>query len=83
VTFSRKRFWKYKTKFILLAGSCCIPKCQKNCPKCPIHEQCVAGCKERTAGCKKEEKGFFAEVRYLQLHGKKHSISVILKMSVC
>jgi hypothetical protein len=54
-----------------------------NCPKCPIHEQCVAGCKTREQGCKKEEKGFFAEVRYLQLHGKKHSISVILKMSVC
>jgi len=54
-----------------------------NCPKCPIHEQCVAGCKTREQGCKKEEKGFFAEVRYLQLHGKNHLISRILKMSVC
>ncbi len=57
-----------------LGGSCCIPNCKKNCPKCPIHEQCVAGCKTREQGCKKEEKGFFAEVRYLQLHGKNYLI---------
>jgi len=51
-----------------LGGSCCIPNCKMNCPKCPIHDQCVTGCKSREQGCKKEEKGFFAEVRYLQLH---------------
>ena len=53
-----------------LGGSCCIPGCKTNCPKCPIHEQCVTGCKPRDQGCVKEEKGFFVETRYLQLHGK-------------
>ncbi|CAF1567186.1 unnamed protein product [Rotaria sp. Silwood1] len=24
-----------------LGGTCRIPNCRKNCPKCPIHEQCV------------------------------------------
>jgi len=51
-----------------LAGSCCVPKCKMNCPKCPMHERCVPNCKPRDQSCKKEEKGFFAEVRYLQLH---------------
>ncbi|CAF0838226.1 unnamed protein product [Rotaria sordida] len=51
-----------------LGGSCCIPKCKLNCKNCPIHEQCVVACKPREKDCTKEEKGFFAEVRYLQLH---------------
>ena len=58
---------------LLLGGLCCIPKCKANCPTCPIHEQCVPGCKSRAQDCTKEEKGFFAEVRYLQLHGKPHT----------
>ncbi|CAF1132700.1 unnamed protein product [Rotaria sordida] len=51
-----------------LGGSCCIPKCKNNCPKCPIHEQCISDCKPREKGCNKEEKGLFVELRYLQLH---------------
>ena len=35
-----------------------------------MHERCVPNCKPRDQSCKKEEKGFFAEVRYLQLHGE-------------
>ncbi|CAF3892038.1 unnamed protein product [Rotaria sp. Silwood1] len=51
-----------------LGGSCCIPKCKTNCPNCPIHEHCVEGCKPRAQSCAKDDKGFFAELRYLQLH---------------
>ncbi|CAF4168700.1 unnamed protein product, partial [Rotaria magnacalcarata] len=51
-----------------LGGCCCIPKCKTNCPKCPIHERCVPNCKPREKNCKKEEKGLFVELRYLQLH---------------
>ncbi|CAF2774209.1 unnamed protein product [Rotaria sp. Silwood2] len=61
--------YNYKSKKInILGGSCCIPNCKKNCPKCPIHEQCMSDCKPREQGCKKEEKGLFVELRYLQLH---------------
>ncbi|CAF0734353.1 unnamed protein product [Adineta steineri] len=66
----REKIWReiYLGVKRQLGGSCCIPKCKLNCPTCPIHEQCVAACKARDKNCKKEEKGFFAEVRYLQLH---------------
>jgi len=66
----REKIWReiYLGVKRQLGGSCCIPDCKLNCQKCPIHEQCVAGCKARAQTCKKEEKGFFAEVRYLQLH---------------
>ena len=59
-----------KRSISFLAGSCCIPNCKMNCPQCLIHERCVTNCKAREQNCKKEEKGFFAEVRYLQLHGE-------------
>ncbi|CAF2065989.1 unnamed protein product [Rotaria magnacalcarata] len=66
----REKIWReiYYGVKRQLGGSCCIPNCKRNCPKCSIHERCVNGCKSREEGCKKEEKGFFAEVRYLQLH---------------
>jgi len=66
----REKIWReiYLGAKRQLGGLCCIPNCKSNCPKCPIHEQCVIGCKPREKGCTKEEKGFFAEVRYLQLH---------------
>ncbi|CAF0733979.1 unnamed protein product [Adineta steineri] len=63
----REKIWR-EIYLGVKRGSCCIPKCKSNCPTCPIHEQCVVACKARDKNCKKEEKGFFAEVRYLQLH---------------
>jgi len=52
-----------------LSGSCCIPGCKtrKVCPNCKEWEFCYKGCKPRSQ-CKNEDKGFFVEVRYLQLH---------------
>ncbi len=65
-----------------LGGSCCIPNCKNSCPKCPIHEQCIPGCKSRIQGCKKEEKGFFVELRYLQLHGNKVNFCFLKKINL-
>ncbi|CAF1182284.1 unnamed protein product [Rotaria sp. Silwood1] len=66
----REKIWReiYLGVKRQLGGSCCIPNCKNQCTNCPIHEKCVTNCKPREKGCKKEEKGFFAEVRYLQLH---------------
>lgn len=38
----------------------------EECPKCKIWELCDKNCKPRPS-CTKEDKGFFVEVRYLQL----------------
>jgi len=53
-----------------LSGNCCIPGCKtkKQCPHCKDWELCYKNCKPRSKGCTDAEKGFFVEVRYLQLH---------------
>ncbi|CAF1457019.1 unnamed protein product [Didymodactylos carnosus] len=66
---NRDKIWKeiYFGVKRQLGGTCCLPNC-KTCTNCPIHEQCVPNCTPRSTQCTKDEKGFFAEVRYLQLH---------------
>lgn len=51
-----------------LSGKCCLPNCKsrKACPSCKEWQICEDGCKPRNS-CKKEDKGLFTEVRYLQL----------------
>ncbi len=51
-----------------MGGVCCLPKCKSRseCPKCKVWEICEENCKARPL-CTKEDKGFFVEVRYLQL----------------
>jgi hypothetical protein len=44
-----------------------------------VHEQCIPGCKLPRQDCKKEEKGFFVELRYLQLHGMNQNFVVLGK----
>lgn len=75
----REKIWReiYSGVKRHLGGSCCIPNCVANCPKCPVHQQCITGCRSRTAGCQKDDKGFFVELRYLQLHGNFIIISSI------
>ena len=48
----------------------------KDCESCKRWEKCDDNCKPRDK-CTKEDKGFFSEVRYLQLHGIKMSARVI------
>lgn len=49
-----------------LGGKCCLPNCKTECKNCQTWELCAKNCKPRNL-CTKEDKGFFVEVRYLQL----------------
>ncbi|CAF0847232.1 unnamed protein product [Brachionus calyciflorus] len=49
-----------------LSGKCCLPNCKTDCKNCKQWEMCDKNCKPRPL-CTKEDKGFFVEVRYLEL----------------
>lgn len=52
-----------------MSGKCCLPDCKmkEDCPKCKQWQLCDPNCKPRPT-CTKDDKGFFVEVRYLELH---------------